>query len=120
MGRPLLQIDEDTVEKLAGLHCTMKEIAAFVGCSVDTLENRFSELIEQGREKGKISLRRKQYDLAMKGNATMLIWLGKQNLGQTERSRDEIDVMNRFAQMNVQPMSTEQLADVVKLSRGVK
>ncbi len=30
----------------------------------------------------KIALRRKQIDLAMAGNVTMLIWLGKQLLGQ--------------------------------------
>ena len=33
------------------------------------------------------SLRAKQFELAMLGNPTMLIWLGKQELGQTDRQQ---------------------------------
>jgi hypothetical protein len=36
----------------------------------------------KGRDKGRGSLRRKQYQLALQGNPTMLIWLGKQWLNQ--------------------------------------
>ena len=38
---------------------------------------------------GKISLRRYQFRQAEKGNASLLIWLGKQYLGQTDKQ--EID-----------------------------
>ena len=82
MGRPKLNIDPVVVEKLASIHCTMNEIASVVGCSVDTLENRFSEIIKTGRNKGKASLRRLQWATAEKGNAVMQIWLGKQLLDQ--------------------------------------
>lgn len=84
MGRPKLEIDEEEVIKLASIHCTMEEIGYIVGCSVDTLENRFSESIKEGRARGRASLRRMQYEAAKKGNATMLIWLGKQLLGQRD------------------------------------
>lgn len=87
MGRPKIVIDEATLEKLASICCTMNEMAAFFDCSVDTLENRFSDIIKKGREKGKISIRREQYTQAMKGNITMLIWLGKQLLGQHDRTQ---------------------------------
>ena len=33
---------------------------------------------------GKIELRKKQWEIAMDGNVKMLIWLGKQYLGQSE------------------------------------
>ena len=85
MARPLKEIDEGLVENLARIHCTHEEIAAVVGCSTDTLVRRFADLIEQGRQQGKTSLRRKQFEVAMGGDRAMLIWLGKQFLGQTER-----------------------------------
>jgi hypothetical protein len=70
----------------------MKEIAAVVGCSVDTLENRFSDIIQIGRENGKASLRRMQYQKAKEGSVPMLIWLGKQLLDQ--RDRQDITQVN--------------------------
>lgn len=90
MGRPLLEIDESLVEKLAEIHCTMQEIGSIVGCSVDTLEGRFSEVIKRAKDRGRASLRRHQWHLAEKGNCTMLIWLGKQLLGQTDKYIEEI------------------------------
>jgi AraC-like DNA-binding protein len=85
MARPLKEVDEDLIEALARIHCTQEEIAAVVGCSVDTLARRFAEKIEQGKQQGKTSLRRKQFEVAMTGDRAMLIWLGKQFLGQSER-----------------------------------
>lgn len=40
--------------------------------------------IERGRAKGRRSLQAKQFEVAMKGNVSMLIWLGKQLLGQKD------------------------------------
>ena len=88
MGRPKKEIDENVVKNLAGILCTMKEIAAVVGCSVDTLERRFADIIKEGREQGKASLRRKQFKLADK-SAAMAIFLGKNYLGQRDRFDDE-------------------------------
>ncbi len=85
MGRPKLEIDEGLVEKLAMIHCTHEEIAAVVGCSTDTIADRFSDLIKKARGQGEASLRRRQYKAAEEGNITMLIWLGKQHLGQSDK-----------------------------------
>ena len=85
MANTKKDINPEQVQKLAGIGCTNKEIADIVGCSHDTLTRRFSEDLEAGRRQGKASLRRKQYELAMSGNAAMLIWLGKQVLGQSEK-----------------------------------
>jgi hypothetical protein len=84
-GRPLAVIDPAQVEALARIHCTHAEIAAVLGCHKDTITNRFSDLIEKGKEEGRASLRRQQWKLATAGNATMCIWLGKQLLGQQDR-----------------------------------
>jgi AraC-like DNA-binding protein len=83
VGRPKLDIDPEQVTRLARLHCTMQEMADFFGCHRDTLHNNFSAEIDKGRSEGNISLRRKQWQMAVeKGNVVMLIWLGKQMLGQ--------------------------------------
>ena len=85
MARPKKEIDEEEVFKLASFGLINSEIASIVGCHKDTLVDRFSETIKEGHERCNGSLRRKQYEVAMAGNVGMLIWLGKQRLGQTEK-----------------------------------
>lgn len=85
MARPKKVFDKELVEKLASILCTNQEIAAVVGVSNDTIERRCKEELEKGREKGRASLRRMQWALAEKGNCAMLIWLGKQYLGQKDK-----------------------------------
>lgn len=100
MGRPRIEFKENdwrNIENLCKLMCTAEEIAGFLSVSVDTLERRireehgctFAEYFKEHSAQGKISLRRHQYKLAEAGNATMLIWLGKQYLGQTDKQ--EVD-----------------------------
>lgn len=89
MARPRLEIDPKQVEKLAKIGCSYAEIAAVMNCSADTLERRFAVAIKDGHEHRNSSLRRKQYQIAMTGHPTMLIWLGKQFLGQSDKN--EID-----------------------------
>lgn len=93
MGRPKIKIDKDNFEKLCSIQCTLVEIAGFFDCSEDTIERfckeeyeeTFAEVFKKKSAKGKISLRRSQFKLADSGNASMLIWLGKQYLGQAEK-----------------------------------
>lgn len=84
MARPRKEIDEELLYKLAQIHCTMKEMVDIIGVSEDTLKRRFAHIIAKGKSEGKMRLRRKQIEVAMSGNHTMLIWLGKQMLGQSE------------------------------------
>lgn len=90
-GRPKIQIDYNTVEKLANIQCTQEEIASFLGISVRTLQRdeEFCRIYKKGQENGKMSLRRMQFKLAEK-NTAMAIFLGKQYLGQ----RDNVEVQN--------------------------
>lgn len=84
-GRPKIEIDYATVEKLANIQCTQEEIASFLGISSRTLlrDEKFKELFAKGRENGKMSLRRIQWKHAEK-SVPMAIWLGKQYLGQKD------------------------------------
>ena len=86
MARPKkYDIDTKQVEKLAELGCTNTEIASFFGCSKDLISKSYSTNVAKGKEKGKIRLRKLQWNAAEKGNVPMLIWLGKQVLGQTDK-----------------------------------
>lgn len=92
-GRPKKQIDKAQFEKLCGLQCTLEEFCCYFDCDNKTLEKwckrtykqNFSEIFKVKKGNGKISLRRKQFELAMSGNSTMLIWLGRNMLGQTDK-----------------------------------
>ena len=91
MARPKkYDIDTAQVEKLASFGCTNIEIASFFGCTDSLLRKSYSEFLTKGRDKGKIRLRQAQWKSALgnekqPANVTMLIWLGKQLLGQTDK-----------------------------------
>lgn len=93
MGRPEHLIDWDQVHELCQIQCTQEEIAAVIGCCLDTLQARckkekditFSEFYQQKRLGGRSSLRRRQWLTAYSGNPSMQIWLGKQYLDQTDK-----------------------------------
>ena len=91
MARPEKYIDEDLLKKLCTILCTDVEMAAILSVSVDTLNRRYADKIKEWKEGGKMSLRRAQYQLAMKGNMGMLIWLGKQHLGQSDKNDYSLD-----------------------------
>lgn len=86
VGRPKIQLDYKTIEKLAGMMCTQEEIASYFDCDARTLQRdkEFCRVYKKGLDQGRISLRRKQYSMS-ETNVTMAIWLGKQYLGQTDK-----------------------------------
>ena len=75
----------EDVYKLAQIGSTDREIARWFDINEDTLRYNFADILEKGRTELKYSLRRAQIKLALSGNAVMLIWLGKQILGQQEQ-----------------------------------
>lgn len=89
-GKPV-EIDYSLVEKLAELGCIDEEIAAWCGVSRRTITRlkateEYQEAVARGEAKGKTKLRRLQWKIAMSGNPTMAIYLGKVILGQKEAS----------------------------------
>ena len=60
-------------------------------CSEATLyrSKTFCEAYKEGKSLSHKSLRRKQLELAMKGNVGMLVWLGKQWLHQKDKHEIE-------------------------------
>ena len=75
-------IPPDEVLKLAKLWCSMQEMADWFEIPRETLKYNFSDLIAKGRAETKQALRRAQIKSALSGNTSMMIWLGKNILGQ--------------------------------------
>ena len=90
MGRPKLDIDADKVEMLASFGCSTIEIARLHNCDESTIRLRFKNELERGRENMKIKLRQLQWKAAENQSNAMLIFLGKQYLGQSDRNELEL------------------------------
>lgn len=96
MGRPQIQIDKKEFEKLCALQCTQLEMCSWFDVDENTINawckreygKTFSEVFAAKRGKGKVALRRIQYQLAEK-NPSMAIFLGKQYLGQSDNPQAE-------------------------------
>ena len=83
--------EEKKIEKLATFGLTNLEIGEVLGYDDSTLKRNFENFLTKGRAVLKQRLRRKQIEVAIKGNVTMLIWLGKQYLGQAEKVEESGD-----------------------------
>lgn len=91
-GRPRIEFDLSQVEGFGQIGATAVEMAAILPASLSTIEHRladregdFYRAYQKGNGVLKMSLRRKQIQLALAGSKALLIWLGKQLLGQTDR-----------------------------------
>jgi hypothetical protein len=108
------EIDLDQVQKLAAIQCTLEEIALIVGCSVNLLRARpdIKAALDKGRAEGRISLRKKQFESAMRGNVVAMIWLGKQILGQKDKVEDN-------AQMSEEDLRQKIMLDLREMIDSV-
>lgn len=86
-------IDWERVNKLCQAGCNSSEIAAFLGIDRGLLYTHCLEVHKvpwtdyksTQRSNGNAHLKEKQYSIALNGDKVMLIWLGKNRLGQSER-----------------------------------
>lgn len=93
MGRKKAVIDWRRVDKLLEAGCNGVEISANLGIHSNTLYERckvdnkcdFSDYAATKRASGDSLLRTAQFKAAMAGDKSMLIWLGKQRLNQTDK-----------------------------------
>lgn len=94
MGRKKIIIDWKKVDKLLQAQCLGSGIATLLGLHPETLYSRcltdhgisFTDYASEKKGAGKELLRMKQYEKAMGGDKTMLVWLGKQYLDQREKT----------------------------------
>jgi len=86
VGRPRAKVDLEILKNLASIGCPNYEIASVMNVSARTLKRNFAEIIDQYKQKGKASLRKKMYDKAVKKDNTMMqIFLSKNLLGMSDK-----------------------------------
>ena len=85
IGRNKVVIPEEQVAELARLHCTTNEMADFFDVPRQTFVDNFRDIIQKNKLETKQRLRAAQLKLAMNGDRSMLIWLGKNILGQSDQ-----------------------------------
>ena len=110
-GRPPVNIKEKEFDSLCAMQCTEEEIAAFYGCTIDTINNwckrtfgmTFSEIYPQKRARGKASLRRAGFKMAQTV-PSVHIFYAKNFLGMTDKVEQTV--------MEVEDLSS--LADMLK------
>jgi len=97
-GRPKAEIDWGLVPELGEIGCTEEEVASVLRISRDTLLERcksdhgktFKDYYWPMLNEGNVSLRRHQWRVAKEGNPALLIWLGKNKLGQSDKIKNEV------------------------------
>ena len=87
-GEDRCLVDPQMVWLMAELGCPDTEICTRLGVSESTLKYNFSGYIAKARTQLKMKLRRAQIQTALNGQPTMLVWLGKNILGQSENPLD--------------------------------
>jgi hypothetical protein len=127
MARPTKQLEDiefDGWDQLDALivWASQEYCAEKLGISVDSLARRlkekgysFAEYKAKRQEPMRINLLKKQYDVAMQGNVSMLIWLGKQYLSQSEKqdinyndvTKKDIDELKKEAQALLKKVSED-------------
>ena len=86
VGRPKAEVDVEILKNLASIGCPTYEIASVMNVSARTLKRNFAEIIDQYKERGKASLRKKMFDKAVKKDNTMMqIFLSKNYLGMSDK-----------------------------------
>jgi DNA-binding CsgD family transcriptional regulator len=108
MARPqkTATLTNEQIEQLAAVGCTDDEIAMLAGINESTLKRSFAPLLKKGRSNLRSTLRTAQVRKALGVLAeretpdgtivyqtppdnTMLIWLGKQYLGQRDKAETQ-------------------------------
>ena len=109
------KVDWELVDRMLEAGCLGTEIAAhlqmdktvlYKKCKMEKGKN-WQEYCHEKKARGDGKIRIKQFNLCMNGDKTMLIWLGKQRLGQRDRCKEEIEFNG-------------SLVEVLQLLRGYK
>ncbi len=109
-GRPKIDLDPELITALSEVGMKTTEIATALGCSADTLHRNYAAELLKGKVELKKTLRMAQISAAKQGNSTMLVWLGKQYLGQSDTSIDEY----LLEAISTAGLSKEDLLELIK------
>lgn len=101
------KFDWDVLNAILQYGSSLADASDIIGVSEDTIERRikkqyklkFAEYRQKKMSKTRYKLRQKQIEVAMSGNVTMLIWLGKNLLDQADKQ--EIDTNINEIKINI-------------------
>ena len=118
-------VNLERVKECAALGMTQAEIADRIHVSPDWLskhketDRELAEALDDGFGNFKEGLRRTQAKLALSGHPGMLIWLGKQFLGQSDKQESKqettVSVVLQSAMKEVGSMSDSDLMELKEI-----
>ena len=134
IGRPKAEIDWNIVAELCIYGCSGSEIASEFGLNPDTIYARcvedngisFSAFSRKFFEKGNNKLRKAQLEKAINGDNTMMVWLGKNRLGQKDNhdvkdiDPQTLEAFKAFMDMMNQAQSSQRNQDDKKSKSDTK
>lgn len=85
MPTPKKEIDEKIVRAMAFAGSPTTEIGEYLGIPESTIRRRCGEILTKVRARRHTRLRQLQWKAAKNGSTAMMIWLGKQELGQSDK-----------------------------------
>lgn len=86
---PNAKFSHKTIQKMAMSGVSDKEIAMLLNVDKKEMVAEAKHALEYGRTVYRFLLHQRQFGAAMAGDRTMLVWLGKQKLGQMDRMATE-------------------------------
>lgn len=88
-----MHMDDKQLKELksrARAMCGWQTMARWAGMSLADLKEQYGEIIETERQQTRYEIAKAQLEKALSGDNTMLIWLGKQHLSQSDKSQTEV------------------------------
>jgi hypothetical protein len=123
-GRPRLEFPLRKIELYGKLGLSFEDMAALLDCALSTVsaymgdpESEFSKAFKRGQARVSKRLRAVQIKAALAGNTTMLIWVGKNWLGQVDTPSTSV----QFNQANLlcDAASPETRAHLLELRKAI-
>lgn len=119
-GRPKASINWKKVDNYLKAGCIGTGIADILGIAPITLYRacesehkvNFDAYAQQKREVGDNLLHAKQFEVALRGDKTMLVWLGKQRLGQKDKIEQAVEA-KVTTEAIIKGISKEQAAEIL-------
>ena len=98
MGRPPVEFDWSKLDAILQFGARLIDCHGIMDVADVTIEDKikkkygmsFGQYRDLRMSTMRQKLLQKQFDIAMQGNVTMLIWLGKQHLGQSDKLETEL------------------------------
>lgn len=78
------------VQRMAQIGVPDADIARIIGVDLELLQAEAADALRLGKDLGRVELRARQYAAAMQGDKNLLVWLGKQTLGQADKVSQEV------------------------------